>query len=114
MRSTTITKKMIAPLDGLIKLTQDLPKYTPIPFMPGGSIKGMGEASAALTEASNRGLQDLARRQASNSPLIGRHLQYPLPNDPRKAFTQLKSTIRTTPDDFTSLQNMIDKIWKQG
>lgn len=114
MRSTTITKKMIAPLDGLIKLTQDLPKYTPIPFMPGGSIKGMGEASAALTEASNRGLQDLARRQASNSPLIGRHLQYPLPNDPRQAFSQLKNTIRTTPDDFTSLQNMIDKIWKQG
>ena len=52
MRSTTLTKKMIAPLDGLIKLTQDLPKYTPIPFMPGGSIAGMEKAATTMTTMS--------------------------------------------------------------
>lgn len=113
MRSTTLTKKMIAPLDGLIKLTQDLPKYTPIPFMPGGSIAGMEKAATTMTTMSQWTLDEIAKRQAQSAP-GWRFLNYPLSTNPDRAWSELQTRGVRSREDMTTMQNMIDKVWSEN
>ncbi len=45
--SSDITKKFMKPLEGMLKMTESLPQYMPIPGI--GSIAGLGQANKMLS-----------------------------------------------------------------
>lgn len=88
LESTTVTQNIMKPLSWLLDLTQSLPKYIPIPWLPWGSLAWTANSTKMVENMMKQSLDEKVRNDYNNS-LIGRLVPADLSNNDNTAMNTM-------------------------